>query len=327
MSYSHYNTPYTSNHTIDNIYFVQSYAKINLTLDVLGKRSDGYHELATVMQTIDLYDTICLLTTDEGRVSITCNRSELSNDENLVVRAAQAIRNRLGLTQGVHIELHKRIPVAAGLGGGSGNAATILLALQRWWQLPLTANELWSIAAGLGSDVPFFLTGGLALCEGRGEQITPLAPHWPIAMRWLLLIKPAIAVSTATVFRNLSASDYSDGTWSKTVQTALQTKSTLRPADLHNSLERGVVEQYVEVAQARKATLDAGADYVCLSGSGPTLFTTFSALTDAVSVQQKLQAQGYEVYLTRPIHPAGEVLQFFDCTAFIKSMDRTENTL
>ncbi len=291
----------------DKIYFVQSYAKINLTLDVLGKRADGYHELATVMQTIDLYDTICLLATDEDRVSITCNRSELSNDDNLVVRATQQIRKRLGLTRGVLIELHKHIPVAAGLGGGSGNAAAILLALQRWWQLPLTANELWSIAADLGSDVPFFLTGGLALCEGRGEQITPLAPYWPTAMRWILLLKPAIAVSTAAVFRNLTANDYSNGEWSKTVQTALQTKSALQPTDLHNSLERGVIEQYAEVAQARAAILGAGAEYVRLSGSGPTLFTTFSTLTDAVRVQQKLLASGYEVYLTRPIYP-GQLL-------------------
>jgi len=284
-------------------YFVQSYAKINLTLDVLGKRADGYHELATVMQTIDLYDTICLLATNEDRVSIACNRSELSTDDNLVVRAAQEIRKRLGLTRGVLIELHKRIPVAAGLGGGSGNAAAILLALQRWWQLPLTANDLWSIAAELGSDIPFFLTGGLALCEGRGEQITPMAPYWPSSMRWILLLKPAIAVSTATVFRNLKASDYSNGTWSKTVQTALQTKSLLQPADLHNSLERGVIEQYTEVAQARVAMLEAGAEYVRLSGSGPTLFTMFSTLTDAINVQQKLLMLGYEVYLTRPIYP------------------------
>ncbi len=313
MSHSHYITSHPQNNTYmaDDIYFVQSYAKINLTLDVLGKRADGYHELATVMQTIDLYDTICLLATDEDRVSITCNRPELSNSENLVVRAAQQIRQKLGLTRGVMIELHKRIPVAAGLGGGSGNAAAILLALQRWWQLPLTADELWSIAAGLGSDVPFFLTGGLALCEGRGEKITPLPPHWPVTMRWLLLVKPAIAVSTATVFRNLSASDYSNGSWSKSVQTALQTKGALLPTDLHNSLERGVVEHYTEVAQARTAMLEAGAQYVRLSGSGPTLFTTFSSLAAATSVQQRLLTQGYEVYLTRAINPGGNELRFF----------------
>lgn len=295
----------------NNAYIVQSYAKINLTLDVLDKRPDGYHELATVMQTIDLYDTLCFIAIDEDRVSISCNQPELNDQENLVVRAAQAIRKRLHLTQGLLIELHKRIPVAAGLGGGSGNAAAVLLALQQWWKLSLDANELWSLAAELGSDVPFFLKGGLALCEGRGEKITPLQPHWPLEMRWLLLVKPAISVSTAAVFRNLRADDYSNGTESKAVQTALQTKSVLLPTDLHNSLERGVVERYAEVAQARKATLAAGAEYVQLSGSGPTLFTTFSTLAAAVRVQDQLQAQGYEVYLTRPINPGSDEIQFF----------------
>ena len=313
MDYAHF-TPHSPSydiHRVSNAYIVQSYAKINLTLDILGKRPDGYHELATVMQTVDLYDTLCFVATDEDRVSISCNQPELCNDENLVVRAAQAIRKRLNLTQGVLIELHKCIPVAAGLGGGSGNAAAVLQALQRWWQLPLDARELRSMAAELGSDVPFFLPGGLALCEGRGEKITPLELHWPLAMRWLLLVKPAIAVSTARVFRNLTANDYSTGAESRAVQAALQSKGTLRPTDLHNSLERGVIEQYPEVAQARKAVLDAGADYVRLSGSGPTLFTAFSTLAVAVQVQQRLQAQGYEVYLTRPIHPGGNEIQFF----------------
>ncbi len=313
MSYAQYITHSTPAgiYMTNTVHIVQSYAKINLTLDVLGRRSDGYHELATVMQTVDLYDTICLVATDEERVSISCNQPELCNDGNLVVRAAQAIRERLGLKQGVLIELHKRIPVAAGLGGGSGNAAAVLLALQQWWHLPVDANELWSIATTLGSDVPFFLKGGLALCEGRGEKITPLEPHWPLEMRWLLLIKPAIAVSTAAVFRNLTANDYSNGSWSKAAQAALQTRSALLPTDLYNSLERGVLEQYTEVVEAREAMLDAGAEYVRLSGSGPTLFTTFSTLAAAAQVQEQLQTRGYEVYLTRAINPGGDEIQFF----------------
>ncbi|MBA2681955.1 MAG: 4-(cytidine 5'-diphospho)-2-C-methyl-D-erythritol kinase [Ktedonobacteraceae bacterium] len=313
MDYAQY-TPHSTSediHRVSNAYVVQSYAKINLTLDVLGKRPDGYHELATVMQTVDLYDTLYLVATNEDRVRISCNQPELCNDENLVVRAAQAIRERLNVTQGVLIELHKRIPVAAGLGGGSGNAAAVLQALQQWWQLPLDAHDLWSMATELGSDVPFFLKGGLALCEGRGEKITPLEPHWPLSMRWLLLIKPAISVSTATVFRSLRANDYSTGVESRAIQAALQSKTALRTQDLHNSLERGVLEQYPEVALAYNAILGAGAEYVRLSGSGPTLFTAFSTLTAATQAQQRVQAQGYEVYLTRPIHLGGDKMQFF----------------
>jgi 4-diphosphocytidyl-2-C-methyl-D-erythritol kinase len=283
--------------------FIRAYAKINLTLDVLGRRADGYHELATVMQEIDLYDTLCLTASNDAQVQLVCSTPELSNQENLAARAAEMVRQQLGLEQGVSIELHKRIPMAAGLGGGSSDAAAVLLALQRWWQLPLSQAELLRLATSLGSDVPFFLTGGLALCEGRGERVQPLAPHLPASMRWLLLLKPAIGISTATVFRNLSASDYTDGSHSRAVCAGLEEGHSLRPEDLHNGLERGVLEQCPEVAQAREAMLQAGAPLVRLSGSGPTLFAPFAELAQAVTVQQRMQAQGYELYLSRAVSP------------------------
>jgi 4-diphosphocytidyl-2-C-methyl-D-erythritol kinase len=292
-------------------YFIQSYAKINLTLDILGRRPDGYHELATVMQTIDLYDTICLTAIEEDCVRVICSRPELSNADNLVVRAAQAVRERLGLRQGVLLELQKRIPVAAGLAGGSSNATAVLLALQHWWRLPLSSTDLLAIAVSLGSDVPFFLTGGQALCEGRGEKITPLPAHWPASKRWMLLLKPTIGVSTATVFRSLPASDYTDGNHSSSICTALRTQQELAPEHLHNGLERGVLERYPEVAEAREALLQAGAKDPRLSGSGPTLFATFSDLEHATLVQQTLLTQGYEVYLTRAIFPNGENICYY----------------
>jgi len=282
--------------------FVQAYAKINLTLDVLGRRSDGYHELATVMQTIDLHDTICLTATEDDRVQMICTTPTLSNEENLAARAATLLRQHLALTQGVRIELLKRIPVAAGLGGGSSDAAAILLALHQWWQLPLSLQDLQDMAASLGSDVPFFLVGGLALCEGRGEQVTRLATYWPPAMRWLLLLKPAISVATAAVFRSLPASDYTDGSYSRAICSAFKAGKMPRAEDLHNSLERSVLEQYPEVALAREVLLRAGASLVRLSGSGPTLFAPFADLADAIRVQQELLPQGYEVYLSRATH-------------------------
>lgn len=283
--------------------FVRSYAKINLTLDVLGRRADGYHELATIMQMVDLYDTLCLTALNEDRVSIVSTRPELSNDANLAVQAAQAIRAYCSLKQGVSIELDKRIPVAAGLGGGSSNAAAVLLALQKWWRLPLSSQEMLALAASLGSDVPFFLTTGLALCEGRGEHITPLPAYWPTSLRWLLLLKPTISVSTATVFRNLPPSDYTQSVHTQAVYTVLLAKGEPFQEDMHNGLERSVLARYPEVAQAREAILQAGASFVRLSGSGPTLFAPFSELTRASLARQRLHAQGYEVYLTRAIHP------------------------
>jgi 4-diphosphocytidyl-2-C-methyl-D-erythritol kinase len=292
-------------------YFVRSYAKVNLTLDVLGRRTDGYHELITIMQTLDLYDTLCLTRIEEDCVRITCTRSDLNNEGNLAVRAAEAVRQYLGIKQGLAIELQKHVPVAAGLGGGSSNAAAVLLALQQWWQLPLSFTEMQGIAAALGSDVPFFLAGGLAQCEGRGERITPLAPHWPNDIRWILLLKPAIDVSTATVYRNLSTNDYSDGGPSRLLLAALQSGHDFHLDYLHNSLERGVLERYPTVAQAREDLQEAGAPFVQLSGSGPTLFAPFATLTHAAQAQQRLQNQGYEVYLTHPIAPGNEVIRFF----------------
>jgi len=290
-------------HISSCVCFVQAYAKINLTLDVLGRRTDSYHELATVMQTIDLHDTICLTATDDNRVQVICTTPQLSNDENLAARAAHLVRQRLASTQGVKIELYKRIPVAAGLGGGSSDAAAVLLALQQWWQLQLSPADLLNMATSLGSDVPFFLTGGLALCEGRGERVTPLARYWPLSMRWLLLLKPAISVPTAAVFRSLPASDYTDGMHSRAVSSALNAAGNPHADNLHNGLERSVLERYPQVAQARGDLLKAGAPLVRLSGSGPTLFAPFAELARALRVQQELQAQGYEVYLSRAIHP------------------------
>src|SRR5579883_3086319 len=291
--------------------FVRAYAKINLTLDVSGRRADGYHELVTVMQTVDLYDTICLAESVDEGVHIRCSWPELSNAENLAVSAAQLVLRRLQIRRGVLLELHKGIPIAAGLGGGSSDAAAVLLAMQKWWHLPLSPDDLLEMAASLGSDVPFFLTGGLALCEGRGERVTPLASHWPASMRWLVLVKPPISISTAAVFQSLPADDYSDGSHSRAVRAALETSHEPHPQDLHNALERNVLEQYPAVARARSDTLRAGAPYVRLSGSGPTLFAPFPDLSQAARTQQLLRAQGYEVYLSRAVYPDLKDVTFY----------------
>ncbi|MGH2507325.1 MAG: 4-(cytidine 5'-diphospho)-2-C-methyl-D-erythritol kinase, partial [Ktedonobacteraceae bacterium] len=289
-----------------NVFFCKAYAKINLTLDVLGRRADGYHELATVIQAVDLYDTLCLTEIADAEVQLHCDQPELNRTDNLARQAALLIRQHVQSRRGVLIELHKRIPMAAGLGGGSSDAAAVLLALQQWWQLPLSTVDLLEIAATLGSDVPFFLNGGLAFCEGRGERVTPLAPHWPISMRWLLLLKPAIALSTAAVFGSLPASDYSDGTHSQAIRANLAEGRELPPLHLHNGLERGVLERYPQVATAKHDLLAAGATLVRLSGSGPTLFAPFGDLAQASETLHTMQAGGYEVYLTRAIYPTTE---------------------
>lgn len=294
-----------------DVCFISAYAKINLTLDVLGPRADGYHALTTIMQTVDLCDTLCLTAIEEKRVELICSIPELSNEQNLAARAARVLLDRFAPGYGVRIELHKRIPMAAGLGGGSSDAAATLVALANWWQLPITSQELHTIAAQLGSDVPFFLQGGLALCEGRGEQVTALPNFWPRSMRWLLLLKPSIGLSTAEVFRHLSVHDFTDGAHSKAVISALEAGRQPDERDIHNSLERGVLERYPEVAQAKAKLLQAGSSLVRLSGSGPTLFAPFAELALAREVQERVQARGYETYLTRAMYPGAGYLNVF----------------
>jgi 4-diphosphocytidyl-2-C-methyl-D-erythritol kinase len=291
--------------------FVRAYAKVNLALDVSGRRADGYHELATVMQTVDLCDTLCLTQSMTEGVQISCSQPALSTMHNLAARAALLVLHRLQIRRGVVLELHKGIPVAAGLGGGSSDAAAVLLALRQWWRLPLSCDDLQEMAASLGSDVPFFLSGGLALCEGRGERVTPLAPYWPASWRWLVLVKPPFAISTAEVFQRLPASDFSDGAHSRAVCSALLARREPSVQDLHNALERSVLGYYPAVAQAYSDLLAAGAPLVRLSGSGPTLFALCGELMQATQVQQTLQAQGYQTYLVRALYPpAGDTCQF-----------------
>jgi 4-diphosphocytidyl-2-C-methyl-D-erythritol kinase len=297
---------------MDTSYLVKSYAKTNLTLDVLNKRADGYHNLTTVMQTVDLYDTICLTAIQQDEIQLVCSVADLETHDNLVFRAAQAVRQRLSLTRGVKIELQKHIPIAAGLGGGSSNAAAVIVALQKWWRLPLSYEDMLEIAASLSSDVSFFLTGGLAVCEGRGEIVVPM-PHasWPAAMRWLLLVKPRIGLSSSVVYGALLPRDYTTDKHTRAVCEALENKQPVDPRHIHNGLERGVVEKYPEVEQTRNAILKAGASIVRLSGSGPTLFAPFSELKDVTKVQKALIDDGYEVYLTFATGAGGEEICFY----------------
>src|ERR1044072_7359911 len=180
---------------------VKSYAKINWTLDVLFKREDGFHELRTIYQTVSLHDTLTLTKTD-GAIEISCDDGRVPVDEtNLVYRAARELREVTGIKLGAGIAIEKRIPVAAGMGGGSSNAAATLLGLQKLWQVELDEGTLTEMAAKLGSDVPLFLLGGTLLGLGRGEEVYPLPE---VECNYLLLVNPGIAVSTAQAYQKLS---------------------------------------------------------------------------------------------------------------------------
>jgi 4-diphosphocytidyl-2-C-methyl-D-erythritol kinase len=281
--------------------FIPAWAKINLTLSVLKKREDGFHALASVMQTISLHDTLRLQTTADERLTCDVDVAELRNNENLALRAARLLRDEGYLTSGVALELRKEIPSQGGLGGGSSDAATVLTALNRLCSLGLSQERLEELGARLGSDVPFFIRGGTALIEGRGEFVTPLPDCEPL---WLIIARPPVSIPTAAIFRSLTPMDYGNAQDTDAVVEAIRSDALLPLDRLSNSLEPVAMRQWPEVAATRDRLLQAGAPIVRMSGSGPTLFAPFRALTAASHVFEEIRRQRIEAWLCHTVaHP------------------------
>ena len=265
---------------------IHCYAKINLTLEILGKRADGYHEVRTVMQTVGLADRLEVSATAD--LSFTCSDPALATPDNLVYRAARLLQAEYAVRTGAALRLEKRIPVAAGLGGGSSDAAATIVALNRLWNLQLTLAEQRRLAARLGSDVPFILTGGTALATGRGERITPLPPLPP---HWVVLVLLPCALSTAAVYQAVTPTDYTSGVTTADVVAAAQ-RGTLSPQTRwHNALARPARALAPEITAAQAALLQAGAPHAHVSGSGPTVFTVCGDKDTAHTLVDRLQEQ------------------------------------
>lgn len=279
--------------------FVSAHAKINLTLDVLGKRDDGYHALASVMQTLALHDTLRISANRGGALTFFCDDPVLRGEENLALRAARLLKAEMGDERlGAAIELRKGVPVQAGLGGGSSDAAAVLSALNGQWSAGYAVDRLEELGARLGSDVPFFIHGGTALIEGRGEVVTPLPDAEPL---WILLAKPRTGLSTATVFRQLMPDDYSDGSVTRQVVQSLRAGQPIALEHLFNVLEPSVLRAFPEVGAVRDALLGAGAPVARMSGSGPTVLAPFHELLQARAVYDKLREAPYDVWLTHTV--------------------------
>lgn len=278
--------------------FVPAWAKINLTLSVLGKREDGYHALASVMQTISLSDTLRIQATDDDRITCAVDVPGLRGDDNLAIRAARLLRDEGYLTHGAMLELRKEIPAQGGLGGGSSDAAAVLIALNRLGALGLSQTRLEELAARLGSDVPFFIHGGAALIEGRGELVTPLPDCEPL---WLLIAHPLVSISTAAVFRSVTPAEYGDSHDTNIVVDAIRSGSHLPLERLSNTLEPLVMRNWPEVAETRERLLQAGAPIVRMSGSGPTLFAPFRTLDEATYVYEAARGQYIAVRLCHTV--------------------------
>ncbi len=272
----------------------RAYAKVNLTLEALSRRDDGFHEIASVVQTIDLSDELRFAPSD--RLSLRCNWPSLETPDNLALRAAALLKEHAGYAGGAEIYLDKSIPMAAGLGGGSSDAAATLKSLNELWELGLSHDDLLPLAAALGSDVPLFLTGGTAMMEGRGEVVR-LLPPMPETHVALLVPPDEVPAKTATLYRSLEPSHYSDG--SASARLAACTESGERPDAklLFNVFEAVATRVFPSLEAHRRALLEAGAGSVHLSGSGPTLYALCGSAGEALSLAERLGAAGYEPYV------------------------------
>jgi 4-diphosphocytidyl-2-C-methyl-D-erythritol kinase len=261
-------------------------AKVNLYLEVLAKRADGYHEITTLMVAVSLYDTLEFKEETSGEIRFDCDHPELTTGpDNLVVRAAQLLRQRTGGERGTRIRLAKRIPLAAGLAGGSADAAATLVGLNRLWRLSLSRAELAHLGAELGSDVAFFFATPAAWCTGRGEQVTPLVLGKPL---WFVLVCPPFGISTAEVYRSLTLPDQP--------QTGIEILQAARDGDveeigrrLHNRLQP-VAARFCPALAAVQARLAAlGPAGSALSGSGSSLFALCRDYGEALRIGRGLR--------------------------------------
>jgi 4-diphosphocytidyl-2-C-methyl-D-erythritol kinase len=274
----------------------QSPCKVNLLLNILGKRPDGFHELETVMQPVQLCDVLAFERSNNG-IALACSNAELPTDaSNLVHRAATAFLQRSGIQSGVRIHLEKKIPMAAGLGGGSSNAATTLLALHEMFESKLAAQQLYEIAASLGSDIPFFLQSSPALATGRGEKIASMKPFRALENCGLLLVHPGFGIATAWAYKELarfpSALNGESGRAAKLI--SLLDSGDLRRVsrEFYNSLEAPVLEKYPWLRVLQEFLRENGAVAALMSGSGSTTF----AITDDPCGAQELEERVKEKF-------------------------------
>ena len=273
----------------------RAFAKINLTFEVTGKRADGYHEIVSVMQAIDLCDVLTFEPRESLRLS--CNVPELVSPNNLVFKAARLMQNVAGHHQGVAISLTKGIPLAGGLGGGSSDAAVVLQSLNELWKPGVSEEKLMELAAGLGSDVPFFCCGSTtALAQGRGDRVVAL-PHLPRA--WIVLVVPAIRVTDKTrrMYARLDPSRFTDGRHASRVAGLIERGGNVVSESCYNAFDDLAYSFFPGLDRYRNALLAAGADGVHVAGAGPVLFTIAEDRARGLGILEKLKRERVESYL------------------------------
>lgn len=269
-------------------FHLQSAAKINLSLDILSRRADGYHELASVVHTVGIWDTIEIELNQNGAITFGCNISELQGDDNLCVRAVGKWNHVTGENFGAQIHLHKHIPTGAGLGGGSGNAAAILLALNQATKTPLSEEKLKATGAELGADVPLFLQGGAVLMEGIGEKLTPLAPK----SGWLVIVKPQQSFSTPEIYRLWDEQKrFSNRATPQMLENWHRASLNRLAQDLGNDLQLPAQSVSTLPRICIQLLREVGALGAQMSGSGSACFGIFESETLAREAEKKLNLE------------------------------------
>jgi 4-diphosphocytidyl-2-C-methyl-D-erythritol kinase len=274
-----------------------AFAKLNLGLEVLFRREDGYHELRTIFQTVDLTDRLHFEATSSG-IELATDDSSLATDrENLVVKAAELLRDQARVEAGARIVLEKQIPPGKGLGGGSADAAITLLALNRLWGLDVSSRTLTALAREIGADVPYFLLGGTALGLGRGDEVYPLAPELDFP---ILLILPDFSLETAAVYRNLELTRReSSTTLVHFVSSVLDGRGDF--LFVSNDLESAAMKAFPPIERFKRDLLELGASAASLTGSGSAVFGVFKDLAMAHSATRFLASRGVRAIVTRTI--------------------------
>ncbi len=287
---------------------VKAYAKINLGLDILRKRPDGYHDVYMIMQSLDLHDLITINKVKEEGIALRTNLSYLPiNQDNLIYKAAALFLQTHGLREGLYIELEKNIPVAAGLAGGSSDAAATLIGLNKLYQTGMSLEQLQKLGVKLGADIPYCLMLGTALSEGIGEVLTPLPPMPTCS---ILLVKPDINVSTKYVYENLKLNESSIHPDIKAMTTALANKDIYGlTKNMDNLLQSVTVKEYPIISDIKDKMKELGALTSLMSGSGPTVFGIYQnrmMAKKAYSYFKKYRHFGKQVFLTTPYWPKEE---------------------
>lgn len=276
---------------------LKALGKINLGLDVLGRRPNGYHDVRMVMQTVYLYDQILLEKTDKEGISLKTNLFYLPvNENNLAYRAAKMLIDEFAIKEGVHISLEKHIPVAAGMAGGSSNAAAVLYGMNRLFQLGLTDQELMERGVKLGADVPYCIMRGTVLAEGIGEELTPL-PAMPKCH--VLLAKPPVSVSTQKVYEKLDAQEVTKHPDIDGILLGLETGDLKKiTSSMGNVLENVTITEYPQIERIKDVMKEEGALNAMMSGSGPTVFGIY----DDKMLARRAAARIREEQLAKQVH-------------------------